>query len=100
MAPKGQLMVSVAGIRGVVADTLTPEVITEYVTAFASERAGQPVVVGGDTRLSRPWIQRCVEGALMAAGCDVINIGIDPSVQNSRSIAVHNRWLAQQDARN
>ncbi len=50
---KGQLMVSVAGIRGVVGDTLTPELVLDYVLAYAGERAGETVVLGGDTRLSR-----------------------------------------------
>lgn len=76
---KGQLMVSVAGIRGVVSDTLTPEVIVDYVQAFASERAGETIVLGGDTRLSRPWIQRIVEGVLIDAGCHVVSIGICPT---------------------
>ncbi|MBN1475670.1 phosphoglucosamine mutase [Candidatus Sumerlaeota bacterium] len=76
---RGQLMVSVAGIRGVVADTLTPEVVLSYAQAFAAERAGKTVVVGGDTRLSRPWIERIVEGALIDAGCRVVQIGICPT---------------------
>jgi phosphomannomutase len=72
-------MVSVAGIRGVVGDTLTPEVVVDYASAFAAERAGQTVVLGGDTRLSRPWIQRLVEGVLIDAGCRVVSLGICPT---------------------
>lgn len=75
----GQLMVSVAGIRGVVGDSLVPEVVLDYALAFASERAGQTVVLGGDTRLSRPWIQRLVEGALLSCGCKVVEIGVCPT---------------------
>jgi phosphomannomutase len=76
---KGELMVSVAGIRGVVGDTLTPEVVLSFAQAFAGERAGKTVIVGGDTRPSRPWIQRIVEGALVSAGCRVIDVGICPT---------------------
>ncbi len=77
--PRTQLMVSVAGIRGVVGDTLTPELVTDYTLAFAAERAGGTVIVGGDTRLSRPWIQSAVEAALASAGCDVVDLGICPT---------------------
>lgn len=73
------LMVSVAGIRGVVGESLVPEVALDYALAFASERAGETIVVGGDTRLSRPWLQRLVEGALISAGCRVVDIGICPT---------------------
>ena len=34
---KSRLMVSVAGIRGVVGETLTPEVVLDYALAFAGE---------------------------------------------------------------
>jgi phosphomannomutase len=74
-----QLMVSVAGIRGVVGESLVPEVALDYALAFASERAGKTIVVGGDTRLSRPWLQRVVEAALISAGCRVVNIGVCPT---------------------
>jgi phosphomannomutase len=77
-------MVSISGIRGIVGESLTPEVITKYAQAFASYvDSGKPVIVGGDSRTSGPYIKNIVKGCLEACGCHVIDIGIvsTPTVQ-------------------
>ncbi|RMF62118.1 MAG: phosphoglucosamine mutase [Calditrichaeota bacterium] len=73
------LMTSVSGVRGIVGDSLTPEVIVKYVNAFAQPLAGQTVVVGGDPRVSQNFIRPLVKSVLLASGCDVIDIGITPT---------------------
>ena len=73
------LKASVSGIRGIVGDTLTPEVVVSYTSAFSAWLGGGCVAVGRDTRVSGPLYQRIVEGVLSASGIDVIDIGIVPT---------------------
>lgn len=75
----GNLMTSVSGIRGVIGDSLTPEIITKYVSAFSSKIGAKKVIVGGDPRVSEKFIRPLVKSILMAAGCDIIDIGITPT---------------------
>jgi phosphomannomutase len=74
-----KLMISVAGIRGVVGDSLVPEEFLRYTLAFASTRKGGRIVVGGDTRLSRQMVRHLVFAALESAGFEVIDLGVCPT---------------------
>lgn len=83
------LMVSISGIRGVVGESLTPIALTTYTQAFATWlfeqrksravnlRGNVPtVVIGRDTRPTGKVILDYVQGVLIQAGCNVINLGI------------------------
>lgn len=74
-----ELMVSVSGIRGIVGDSLTPDVILDYTRAFARLIRGGKVVLGRDSRVSGPMIASLITGALSSAGVDVIDLGIVPT---------------------
>lgn len=71
-----QPMISVAGIRGIVGDSLTPDSFLQYLLAFATLADGRPVVLGCDSRLSRDMLRHLAFAALSSAGCDVIDIGM------------------------
>ncbi|MBN2424253.1 MAG: phosphoglucosamine mutase [Calditrichaceae bacterium] len=73
------LMVSISGIRGEIGSTLTPAVIEKYSLAFAEFIQGGKVVLGRDSRVSGPFMADIVKGCLVAAGCEVIDIGIVPT---------------------
>jgi phosphomannomutase len=73
------LMTGVSGIRGIVGDSLTPEMITKYVQAFAQPLRGKKIVVGGDPRVSQLFIRPLVKSILLASGCNVVDIGITPT---------------------
>jgi phosphomannomutase/phosphoglucomutase len=69
-------------IRGVVGSTLTPAVTKLIGRAIGSEvRAREllTVVVGRDGRLSSPDLAKALIDGLLAAGCDVIDIGAVPT---------------------
>lgn len=70
------LMISVAGVRGVVGETLTPPVLAAFAAAFAREQPPGPVVVGRDARRSGPMVLRAVSAGLAAAGRDVVDLGL------------------------
>src|SRR5262245_8196077 len=70
------LMISVAGIRGIVGASLTPPVVARFSAAFAAEAPPGPIVVGRDARRSGPMVLRAVEAGLTAAGREVVDIGL------------------------
>ncbi len=71
-----KLMVSVAGIRGIVGETFTPDVIVRYVSAYSRLLKGGPVVVGRDTRPSGRAISDLVCSVLNMCGRNAIDINI------------------------
>src|SRR5215218_3598321 len=72
-------MISVAGIRGIVGDSLRPEEFLRYVLAFATLIEGGSVVVGGDSRLSREMMRHLAFAGLSSAGCEIHDIGLAPT---------------------
>lgn len=74
-----RLMISISGIRGVVGDGLTPQVVVKFAQAFGTYLGGGKVVVGRDSRVTGPMVKHSVFSGLMAAGVDVIDIGICPT---------------------
>ncbi len=73
------LMISISGIRGVVGETLTPEIVVKYASAFAAYCEYGKIVVGRDGRTTGKAISNIVTSTLLAAGCDVIVLGVAPT---------------------
>jgi phosphomannomutase len=72
-------MISVSGVRGIVGEGLTPQVVMNFAEAFGSYLGGGKVVVGRDTRVSGEIFKHAVVSGLMAVGCDIIDVGICPT---------------------
>lgn len=70
------LMTGISGIRGVVGDGLSPDLVARYGAAFGSYVKGGRVVVGGDTRPSRHMVRAALFSGLVATGCEVIDLGL------------------------
>ena len=70
------LMISVAGVRGIVGESLTPPVLARFSAAFARSLGDGPVVVGRDARTTGPMVLAAVSAGLVAAGRDVVDIGL------------------------
>lgn len=69
-------------IRGVVGETLTPEIVHQIGLSIGSEAAarGQKTIcVGYDGRLSSPELADALISGLIATGRDVINVGCVPT---------------------
>ena len=73
---KSTLMIGVSGVRGVIGETLTPEVVTRLCMAFGTYLNGGRVVLGRDTRTSGLMIKHSVIGALLSAGCEVMDLDV------------------------
>ncbi len=72
-------MINISGIRGVVGDGLTPQVVMKFAQAFGTYLGNGKVVVGRDSRVTGPMFKHAVFSGLMAAGCDIIDIGVCPT---------------------
>ena len=79
MAKAHLLKISVSGIRGVVGEFLTPALARAFAQAFGTYVGTGRVVVGRDTRASGPMLQHAVQCGLLAAGCEVVDVGVLPT---------------------
>jgi len=73
------LMVSISGIRGIVGESLTPNVLVKYTSAYAEFIKKGTVVIGRDARITGEMVSEIVISTLLAKGIDVIDIGICPT---------------------
>jgi phosphomannomutase len=62
------LIISVSGLRGIVGESLTPEVAVRYVAAFAASLPPGPIVVARDGRTTGPMLAQAVQAALAGSG--------------------------------
>jgi len=70
------LMVSVSGVRGLIGQSLTPTLAVEFAQAYGTLLGGGRVVVARDTRPSGEMFLSAITAGLLAAGCEVTNIGV------------------------
>jgi phosphomannomutase len=84
------LKIGITGVRGIVGETFTPELAVEFAQAFGTYLDGGRILVCRDTRSSGPMIRSAVLAGLLAAGCEVVDLGICPTP--SMQLAV--KWLA------
>lgn len=61
-------IISVSGLRGIIGESLTPEITARYVAAFAESLPDGPVLVTRDGRHTGPMLAEVVRGTLMAKG--------------------------------
>jgi phosphomannomutase len=83
------LKIGVSGVRGVVGETFTPELVVGFAQAFGTYLGPGRILVCRDTRPSGPMVASAVMAGLLATGCDVVDLGICPTP--SLQLAV--RWL-------
>jgi phosphomannomutase len=69
-------IISVSGLRGIVGETLTPEVASRYALAFASLLPPGKVLIARDGRPTGPMLAAAVTAALHAAGRDTIDADV------------------------
>ncbi|HUI10600.1 MAG TPA: phosphoglucosamine mutase [Bacteroidota bacterium] len=77
-------MASISGIRGVIGESLTPETVVRYASAFGRyvlrrNPSSPSVILGRDGRVTGPAVASLVRGTLSAAGVRVRDIGVCPT---------------------
>jgi len=86
------LKIGISGVRGIVGETFTPELVVGFAQAFGTYLDSGRILVCRDTRPSGPMVRSAVLAGLIAAGCEVIDLGICPTP--SMQLAV--KWLGAQ----
>ena len=78
-----KLMRSISGIRGIVGDTLTPQVLKSHVSAFLQITKAKRVVIGRDSRPTGDAISQFVAGICRLSGVDVVEVaaGKEPELR-------------------
>jgi phosphomannomutase len=69
------LIVSVSGIRGIIGQGLTPEAATAFAAALATATQGGRVLLSRDGRPSGVMLRHATLAGLLAAGCEVHDLG-------------------------
>lgn len=69
-------IISVSGLRGVVGESLTPEVATRYAAAFAASVPAGDILIGRDSRPSGRMLSLAIHAGLQALGRTTIDAGI------------------------
>ncbi len=74
-----QLKIGTSSVRGVVGESLTPELLVDFASAFGAYCDGGTVVIGRDTRRSSAMLRAAALSSLLAAGCHVLDLGVAPT---------------------
>jgi phosphomannomutase len=69
-------IISVSGLRGIVGESLTPEIAVRYAAAFASTLPSGPIVLTYDGRASGPMLLEALCDGLSKLGREVVNFGV------------------------
>ena len=81
------LKIGITGVRGVVGQTLTPELVVRFAEAFGAYVDGGRVLVCRDPRPSGPMLQAAVTSGLLAVGCEVSDLGVCPTPSLQLAVA-------------
>jgi phosphomannomutase len=81
------LKIGITGVRGVVGETFTPELAVAFAQAFGTYLDGGRILVCRDTRPSGPMVRAAVLGGLLAAGCEVTDLGVCPTPSMQLAVA-------------
>jgi len=72
------LKIGISGVRGVVGDSLTPQLVASFAGAFGTYCGAGPILVGTDSRPSREMVKQAVIAGLLGTGCIPVDLGIVP----------------------
>ena len=76
---KKPLIISISGVRGIVGENLTPDVLAKLAAGFGTTLREGKVVIATDSRTSRRMCLDAVTSGLISTGCEVIKLGILPT---------------------
>jgi phosphomannomutase len=73
------LKIGISGVRGIVGETMTPELAIDFASAFGTFLDSGRALIARDTRASGPMLRAAVSAALSATGCEVLDLGVCPT---------------------
>ncbi len=78
MPPSLSLKIGVSGVRGIVGESLSPQLVVSFAAAFGSYCGAGPILIGSDTRPSREMLRHAVVAGLLSVGSTPVDVGIVP----------------------
>jgi phosphomannomutase len=72
------LKIGPSGVRGVVGESLTPQLVTSFAAAFGTYCGAGPILIGTDTRPSGEMVKQAAIAGLLSVGCTPVDVGIVP----------------------
>jgi phosphomannomutase len=78
MRPIPTLKISISGVRGVIGESLTPNLLTRFSQAFGTYVGARTIVIGRDPRTSGEMVKQAVIAGLLSSGCRILDIGMCP----------------------
>lgn len=72
------LKIGISGVRGIVGESLTPQLVTSFAAAFGNYSGAGPILIGTDNRPSREMIKQSAIAGLLSVGCTPVDVGIVP----------------------
>lgn len=72
------LKISISGIRGIIGESLTPQLLVKFAEAFSTYIGGGKIAVGTDTRPSAAMVKNAVFAGLLSCGASPLDLGILP----------------------
>ncbi|RKY84817.1 phosphoglucosamine mutase, partial [candidate division KSB1 bacterium] len=73
------LLISISGIRGIVGEGITPDIVCKFSSSFGTYINEGKIVVGMDSRPSGEMLLKAAIAGLNAVGCDTVDLGICPT---------------------
>ncbi len=78
MLSQMSLKIGISGVRGIVGESLTPQLVTSFAAAFGNYSGAGPILIGTDNRPSREMIKQAAMAGLLSVGCTPVDVGIVP----------------------
>ncbi len=78
MPPSLSLKIGVSGVRGIVGESLSPQLVVSFAAAFGTYCGAGPILIGTDTRPSREMLRHAVVAGLLSVGSTPVDVGIVP----------------------
>jgi phosphomannomutase len=82
-----QLLFSISGLRGIVGETITPQIIQYYSYLFGQFISGKQIGIGRDNRLSSAALWRDVYTAFLKSGYTIYDLGISPTPMTVKMVS-------------
>src|SRR5512136_27139 len=72
------LKIGASGVRGLVGESLTPQLVTGFAAAFGTYCGAGPILVGTDARPSGEMVKQAAIAGLLSVGCTPVDVGVVP----------------------
>ena len=70
------LKIGPSGVRGVIGESLTPQLVTSFAAAFGTYCGAGPILIGTDARASGEMLKHAAIAGLLSVGCTPIDAGL------------------------